>query len=134
MILSTLDTNYLKKQQNIYLLVTFICLFFGMIYEMFSHQIYSLYMIYAFLIPFLFGYVPTYYLCKKKKSINRIIVNFYNASIGNFTLYSIFRGILEIYGTTNQLLNVYLYVGLLFIILSMCIAFIDCINLLKSIK
>ncbi len=118
MILYMLDTNYFKRQSIVYIIVSIFCFLFGFVYEKFSHQVYSFYMTYAFLIPFLFGFFPSVFMIWFRKSQNRKSVNLYNASLATFTSYSFIRGFLEIYGTTNELIGVYLYVGLFLLILS----------------
>ena len=109
-----LDT---KKQSKLYLFISIFCIVFAFIYEHFSHGIYSNYMIYAFLIPLIFGFVPSIILTITKKNINRLSMNVYNASVANITLYMLFSGVLEIYGTTNQLINVYLYMTIILVVI-----------------
>lgn len=109
-----LDT---KKQSKIYLFISIFCIVFAFIYEHFSHGIYSNYMIYAFLIPLIFGFVPSIILTITKKNINRLSMNVYNASVANITLYMLFSGVLEIYGTTNQLINIYLYMTIILVVI-----------------
>lgn len=125
MILSILDINYFKKQAIVYLIISIFCFVFGRVYEMFSHNVYSSYMMNSYLIPLFFGFFAslTMFLLKLNKITNRISINLYNASIATFTIYSIFKGILEIYGTTNKLINIYLYIGILLFIISIAINF-----------
>lgn len=122
MILFTLDISYFRKQSKIYLIVSFICLVLGLVYESFSHQVYSAYMLFAFTIPLFFGCLLSEYIYSFKiKNITRLSVNLYNASIANFTIYSLIKGVLDIYGTTNSKINIYLILGIIFIILSILI-------------
>lgn len=116
----TLDINYLKKQSFIYLFISIISLIIGIIYESFSHDVYSFYMQYAFLIPLIFGCILSLiiYIIKPYKLPNRISVNLYNASIATLTVYSFIRGVLEIYGTTNSLINIYIIVSILLLVFS----------------
>lgn len=131
--MSTLDINYFKKQSITYIGFTIFCLVFGLIYEKFSHGVYSSYMMYAFLIPLLFGFVFSIIMCFINTNYlpNRASVNLYNASLVTLTIYSIFKGILEIYGTTNSLIKVYLYVSFLLFVISLINYIINLINLLK---
>jgi hypothetical protein len=119
-ILYILDTNFLKKQSKIYFVVSIIVLVFSLIYEAFSHEVYSFFMLGAFLIPLIFGFALSklIVLLKLKHMPSRFSVNFYNASIATFTVYSIIKGVLDIYGTTNKLINVYLVVGIICLIIS----------------
>lgn len=97
------------------------CAIFAAIYEHFSHQVYSPYMICAFLFPVCLGIVPDIIrlkLCKSPKYLQKAgqiysrhdISHIYEISlvmqqcgIYTFAVGSIFRGILDIYGTTNVL-------------------------------
>lgn len=105
MILYTSVTN-----KKLYLILTIITFIFAQVYNLFSHDVYSIFMTYAFIIPLVFGFIPNLLKLKTNK--------FYNASIITFTIYSLLRGFLEIYGTTNSLINIYLYVGVILIIIS----------------
>ena len=55
MILYILDINYYKKQGIVYVIVSLVTLAFGFVYELFSHNVISNYMIFAFLIPLILG-------------------------------------------------------------------------------
>ena len=114
MILCILDTNYFKKQFITYFIVTILCILFGYIYEVFSHEVYSNYMIYAFTVPLVLGQFPStlFAFGLIKRTPNRISLNLYNAGVATLTIYSLLKGILEIYGTTNSLIIWYLYIGI----------------------
>lgn len=120
MILSILDIKYFKKQSIIYLFFSIFCFIFGRVYEIFSHDVYSKFMMNAFLIPMFLGCFTSFVIWRLKinKYFNRLSVNLYNAGVATLSVYSIFRGILEIYGTTNVLINIYLYVAICLIISS----------------
>ena len=108
----------LDKISKIYLGISAFCIVFAAIYEYFSHEVYSAFMIFAFLIPFLGGTV-VFYTIKRfaiKSMPGESLVRLYNCGIATLTVGSIFQGVLEIYGTTNSLVNVYLAVGLMLII------------------
>ena len=120
------------------------CALFGGIYEYFSHEVYSGYMIFAFAIPLFLGAFPALgaarYVKKKAEKERtkftdiktpvcdkmdntmaedndgeaegicvpgRISRNAWNSGIAALTVGCVFRGVLEIYGTTNRLLVVY---------------------------
>lgn len=123
MILFTLDINFFKKQAISYFGISSIVCIFGYTYELFSHDVKSNYMRFAFIIPLLLGCVFSLYIYifKLKKFQNRLFINFYNASIATFTIYSIIKGVLDIYGTTNNLINVYLIIGTILFIKSVTI-------------
>lgn len=96
-----------------YLWISLFCACFGAIYEYFSHDVYSGFMIYAFMYPLVGGTLPFYALALRRDSFRpgRISINLYNSGIATLTVGSIFQGVLEIYGTTNRLVWVYWLVG-----------------------
>ena len=48
----------MEKTGFIYLFVSLFCVLFGAVYEYFSHEVYSYFMIYAFVIPQVGGVLP----------------------------------------------------------------------------
>lgn len=89
---------------------------FGLIYENFSHGVTSYYMLLAFMIPFA-GYIVAVlaFMANKKKNgiLPRLIEELIAGATCWLTLGSIFKGVLEIYGTTNHLCGFFLAIGLL---------------------
>lgn len=83
--------------------ISVICLIFGIIYECFSHGVYSNYMKYAFVIPLVFGGIMSIciYLLMVKKLPGRI---------------------------SNNLINVYIIIGLVLLIFSIVVCFIELPN------
>lgn len=116
----TLDINYFKKQSITYFIASFSCLLFGLIYEYFSHNVYSNYMLFSWLIPFVFGTIVSIliYTLKAKKLPKSSSNNLYNASIATFTFGCIIKGVLDIYGTTNWKIIFYLIAGISLLIAS----------------
>ena len=86
---------------------------FAVIYELFSHQVYSNYMIFAFLIPLLGGAVPYTLLSMAPRRFYPGIPGrcLYNSGLAALTAGSLFRGVLEIYGTTSRWSPVYAVAG-----------------------
>lgn len=121
MILYTLDIDIsgkVAKTAFTYLIISILCAFFGAVYEVFSHEVYSFYMIYAFAFPLLGGAFPflmmhVWHWSKYPCIVSR---NLYHSGIAALTVGSIVRGILEIYGTTNHLSQLYWYAGMVFIL------------------
>ena len=74
-----------------------------MVYEGFSHGVYSFYMIYAFLFLLGGGALPFLVvgLQKNSRSINPSAKALYHCGLATLTIGSILQGVLEIYGTTN---------------------------------
>lgn len=119
----TLDINYYKKEVYRYLLISLFFLILGIIYEHFSLGVYSNYMIYAFMIPLVMGSLVSgiIYVLDLKILPNRISNNFYRASIITLTVGSVIKGVLDIYGTTNNLISYYLIAGIILVIISILI-------------
>ncbi|MET0015728.1 hypothetical protein [Oscillibacter sp.] len=105
--------TWLAKISFYYLLISIICAFFGAVYEMFSHGVYSYFMLYAFAFPLVGGalffvLLSQGYGARMPGSVPR---QFYHGGLAVLTVGSIMSGVLEIYGTTNSLISVYWYVG-----------------------
>ena len=128
--MSILDINKFKKTSFKYLLFSIFCGIFAFIYEIFSHNVYSNNMIFAFLIPLIMGTIMFYliYITNWNKYIDYFSYNLYNASIATFTIGSIIKGVLEIYGTTNSLSNTYFVVGFILLVLSILSIIIEVIK------
>lgn len=110
----------------VYLLISLFCVLFGAVYEHFSHEVYSYYMIYAFLFPLLGGTAVFYGLSLfGKRMPGRIACNLYHSGIATLTIGSLFCGVLEIYGTTNALTSVYWIVGWLFVLAGVIFYFLS---------
>jgi len=102
------------------LIFAIFCALFGAIYEIFSHEVYSFYMIYAFAIPLLFGTLLFWLLAKSgRKKPAKLTLSFWNMAIATFTVGCIYKGIIEIYGTTNKLSVIYPLAGILLVVLAL---------------
>ncbi len=84
---------------------------FGVIYEHFSHEVYSYFMIYAFFIPLVFGAVPYGIFANRNITMSDMTRNLWNCAIATFSVGCLFKGVLDIYGTTNRLIIAYPAVG-----------------------
>ena len=115
MILFTSDKPVTEKRSvsviGTYLLVTVGCALFGAVYELFSHEIYSYFMIYAFVFPLLLGAVPFFLMQKAGKPIPGKGADFVHTGVAALTVGSILKGALEIYGTTSPLIACYWAAG-----------------------
>ena len=88
-----------------YLMATLFCIVFAAVYEYFSHQVYSDYMIFAFAFPMIGGALPFLLVALRGRNFpDDIAISLYNPGIASLT-------VLDIYGTTNSLSNVYWIVG-----------------------
>lgn len=92
------------------ILVAF-CVIFAAIYEYFSHQVYSMYMIGAFLFPVVLGIVPDIIREKTHRKVSTLALTLQQCGIYTLVIGSIFCGVLDIYGTTNQAGALYWIVG-----------------------
>lgn len=115
--MSILDINDLKNENKFIIGFSVFVLIFGIIYEMFSHGVISYYMIFAFLIPLINFLINIIFISGKIK-INKLSKNLFSMSICSFTFLSIINGVLDIYGTTNNLIFIYLIVGLILLVTS----------------
>lgn len=125
--MSISDTNNRQaiKVTLVYLIISCFCALFGAVYELFSHEVYSFYMIYAFAFPLVGGALPfAAYALTGAKYPDAIARNLYHAGIATLTVGSIVRGVLEIYGTTNALSRFYWIAGVGFVLLGVAVDFI----------
>ncbi|MDO4564770.1 MAG: hypothetical protein Q4C04_04075 [Clostridia bacterium] len=98
-----------------YLLISLLCALFGFVYEQFSHEVYSFYMLYAFAFPLALGVLPFFTMALFVRRLpSRLPLNLYHSGLATLTVGSLFQGALEIYGTTSRLTTVYLLAGLAF--------------------
>lgn len=84
---------------------------FGAVYERFSHEVYSYWMIYAFAFPLMLGAIPGAVFLRKSYAPGEWAIRLWNAAVFTWTTGSVFKGVLEIYGTTNRLISVYWAAG-----------------------
>ena len=97
---------------------------FGAIYELFSHEVYSYFMIYAFAVPLLMGVLLYTLMLIKNIQPNIYFMNLWNTAIATLSTGCVFAGVLAIYGTTNSLIIVYPIAGAILILLSIASCFV----------
>lgn len=119
-------TYHLKATGN-YIIVTAFCILFGAVYEHFSFGVFSFYMIYAFAIPFALGLIPSFLaaVSKEEVAVNRLSERLRHTAVAILTTGSVFKGIIEIYGTGSRFAPVYLIVGCAFLAASVITAMIQ---------
>ena len=105
------SANVLKKHLVFNLAGTLFLVLFGAVYEMFSHGVFSFFMLYAFAVPLVFGVTLYLVLLFLGKYPDRVFLNLWNSAIAAFSAGCVFQGVLEIYGTTNSLMIVYPIAG-----------------------
>ena len=95
-----------------YLFVAVVCAVIGFVYELFSHGVWSVYMIGAFAVPLVLGTLVNLIIALfRMKTPGMASETLYACGIATLTLGSLLTGVLEIYGTTNALLEYYWLVG-----------------------
>jgi len=112
--ISVFDSQKIKtlKTALLDLVLALLCALFGMIYELFSHGVYSYHMLYFFLFPLAGGTVPFLLLAWKGRFFpDSRAVSLYHAGLAALTVGSCASGILEIYGTTSDLIPIYWIFG-----------------------
>ena len=105
------SASVLKKHLVFNLAGTLFLVLFGAVYEMFSHGVFSFFMLYAFAVPLVFGVTLYLVLLFLGKYPDRVFLNLWNSAIAAFSAGCVFQGVLEIYGTTNSLMIVYPIAG-----------------------
>lgn len=103
----------IKKHINKNIILTIVCIIFAAVYEHFSYQVYSAFMIGAFIFPLIFGVGANLIrlVVYSKRRISENILAVWQCSIYTLTVGSIYRGILDIYGTTNEKGALFWYTG-----------------------
>ena len=95
-----------------YLFIAVVCAVIGFVYELFSHGVWSIYMIGAFAVPLVLGTLVNLIIALfRMKTPGMAAETLYACGIATLTLGSLLTGVLEIYGTTNTLLEYYWLVG-----------------------
>lgn len=98
----TLSTSVNKRAMYGYLAAMIFCMVFSGIYEYFSHQVYSIYMIGLFLIPLLLGLVPAVLTAKGILTRGDLWTEtLQQLGVSTMILASGLTGVFEIYGTTS---------------------------------
>ena len=109
----------------LYLLASLCCILFGAVYELFSHGVYSCFMVYGFLFPLVGGALPFFVLAfRGMPPPSGLSRGLHHAGIAALTAGSLFEGALDIYGTTNRLVSVYWVLGALFVLAGALLYFV----------
>ena len=95
-----------------YGIASLVCLAFSLIYAQFSHEVFSPFMTWAFLIPLLAGCAPALVMAAFKAPAVAVQARApWALAVATFTVASILRGIFEIAGTSSPLLIAYVGAG-----------------------
>ena len=71
---------------------------------------------FAFVFPLL-GLAASLLLRRFKRDLRKISLDLLDISVATFTLGSLSQGVLEIYGTANRYVNLFLYAGIILTVL-----------------
>ncbi len=93
---------------RVYAAATLFCIVFALIYEHFSHGVYSAFLLGMFAFPLLGGIVPCVLLPKAPARSAR---HAWHAGVATLTVGSCVHGIFDIYGTTAPLVTAYWVAG-----------------------
>lgn len=118
MILSTSVKTRSAKWSVAWFCISIFCSIFTIIYEIFSHGVYSNAMIYLFAYPLLLGAIPCYILEKKHLPMPS---RFYQDGVFTMTLASLLGGIFEIYGTSSEYVTLFMYGGIILVVIGICL-------------
>ena len=120
----TLFTSDIKKiyfkTALTYFIFSVIAFVFSEVYSLFSHEVYSNFLTYAFLYPLVGGTV-LYVLLMFVKGFSKWSYNFYNAGIATITMGSILAGVNEIAGADTLYYLLFYLVGFILIGLSLVV-------------
>lgn len=97
----------------VYLIISVFAAAFGAIYELYSYEVYSFFMLYAFGFPLVGGALPYMIASRSRKDdcYHEATACFGHCGIATLTVGSFVCGALEIYGISNRLTDVYWIVG-----------------------
>ncbi len=100
------------RNSFVYLLISLFILLTGFIYELFSHGIYSMSMLYAFVPTLILGTLLNAVLERLKAyAPGNITKQIWHCGVATVTVGMLLNGIFQIYGTANKLLNLYYIIG-----------------------
>lgn len=108
------------KRLYIYVAITLFCGLFSFVYEHFSHDVYSSYMVYLFAFPLVLGVLPQG-LALLFPKLGRggpwqpVIHGF---AVATLTVGSLLQGIVEIYGTSTRYITYYFAAGAVLLLMS----------------
>ena len=122
---TSIEKTKILKMAFGYLAAAIFMALFGGIYEIFSHQVYSYYMIYAFGFPLVMGLLPALAIVVFDLRIPEDnTIRLWNYGVATLTIGSAMKGVIDIYGTTNRLMIVYPLVAVILIIAAVIHGFI----------
>lgn len=102
------------RRLSIYIILTAVVGLFSFVYELFSHGVYSDFMVYLFVIPLLLGVLPeavalVYPAWTAPGGWHQLLRDL---AVATVAVGSVLQGIVEIYGTTNAWIGYYFVCGI----------------------
>ncbi|MFB0919279.1 MAG: hypothetical protein QMB62_00120, partial [Oscillospiraceae bacterium] len=109
----------MRRSSLIFLCITLFCGLFSAVYENFSHGVYSNFMVYLFLFPFVGGVLPyaVLGLTSHMPCPSRPVSRLYNSGIAALAVGSCVKGVLDIYGTTSAYMPIYWALGAVLVVI-----------------
>lgn len=77
------------------------CAALSFVYELFSHEVYSAYMVGLFAVPLLLGAIPLWLCARGEVRVHWISRQLWACAVLTLSLGCCFAGVVEIYGTTS---------------------------------
>lgn len=111
------NSRRLQKHLIGSIIAALFCALFAAVYEAFSFGVYSYFMLFAFVLPLLGCALPYSIIVFRDRAFpGALALRLWDSGIAALTVGSIIQGVIEIYGTTNHLVIIYLISGVLFCI------------------
>ena len=107
MSISSNSQNLATRSAKHYALAALGCAVFSAIYEYFSHEVYSPWMVGLCAVPLLTGALPALAFARTRIRVDWIASQLWACAVLTLTLGCCFAGVLEIYGTTSPWLPLF---------------------------
>ncbi len=116
-----ISARHIIKTGVVYAIISALCIVIDNVYALFGHGVRSFSMTWMFLYPLIGGtlffmIIGIFLVNKKAESKYRLFYNLHNSGIAFLTTGSLFKGIIEIAGTTSLFTSIFLFLGIIFII------------------
>ena len=113
------------KVAKIYMFFSLFLVLFGAVYEYFSFGVYSYFMIYAFAVPMILGVLPALLLNGSFPGGNIWAARLWAYGVVTLSTGAIFRGIIDIYGTSSSMFYIYMAIGIILLSAAILISVYD---------
>ena len=116
-ILTSAQTPAARSAKH-YALAALGCAIFSAIYECFSHEVYSPWMVGLCAVPLFTGALPALAIARLRIHVSWIASQLWACAVLTLTLGCCFAGVLEIYGTTSPWLPLFFVVSAVLMLIS----------------